>query len=121
MGWEWDEGGVCTASMWWSEKNLLELVLSFLPVEPGEPNSRHRMGSKQSYLISRLAVCGGTAKTPSVFHLWGFVGWFVLISECRGLIVLSFVTLEVCDRFAIMLHNQIILLMDSRCWLFLCF
>lgn len=112
---------MCIASMWWSEKNMLKLVLSFLPVDPGEPNSRHRMGSKQSYLISSLAVCGGTAKTPSVFDMWGFVGWFVLISECIGLTVLRFMILEVCNRFVIMLHNQIILLMDSCCSLFLYF
>lgn len=110
---------MCIASTSWSERNLLELVLSFLPVDPGEPNSRHRMGSKQSYLISHLAVCGGTAKTPSIFDLWGFVGWFVLISEYRGLTVLRFVVLEVCNRFVIMLPNQIILLMGSCCWLFL--
>lgn len=49
LGMQWRWAGKWTASMWWSEENMvLESVLAFLLVGPGGLNSSHQDGQQGS-------------------------------------------------------------------------
>lgn len=81
----------------------LARISSFLPPCGSWGTKLKASDGQQAVLPHQPSCClWRDGKDSQRFPSVGFVGWFVLTSECRGLIVLRLVVLEVCNRFVIM-------------------